>query len=258
MRAAWSACQSGRVEVGGAAAGRHEHQVGERLDGHRLAGQREQLGAQPLALGQPVVPEGLEVAAANGDRQHAGVAEPARHLHGLGGGLVAAPGFGALQLEGQRDEQPAAQPDELNRLLATGGRPARIVLAATRPGYARLERRAFGTSPATPDTPATPGNRTSTSSRGVTMFQSHLRRFAAVLTAVTAGLLASVASIPAAFAREVPLAAAHHAATTVGLTPWQIALTTVGPTAAAAAVGIVLARVIRRRGAHRAAPSPTA
>jgi hemerythrin-like domain-containing protein len=39
-----------------------------------------------------------------------------------------------------------AQPDELNRLLATGGWPARIVLAAARPRYARLERQAFGTS----------------------------------------------------------------------------------------------------------------
>ena len=36
-----------------------------------------------------------------------------------------------------------AQPDELSRLLAAGGWPARIVLAAARPGYARLERQAF-------------------------------------------------------------------------------------------------------------------
>ena len=39
-----------------------------------------------------------------------------------------------------------AQPDELSRLLATGGWSARILLAATRPGYARLERRAFAAS----------------------------------------------------------------------------------------------------------------
>jgi hemerythrin-like domain-containing protein len=39
-----------------------------------------------------------------------------------------------------------AQPDELSRLLAGGGWPARILLAATRPGYARLERRAFAAS----------------------------------------------------------------------------------------------------------------
>jgi hemerythrin-like domain-containing protein len=38
-----------------------------------------------------------------------------------------------------------AQPGELRPLLATGGWPLRILLAATRPGYARLERRAFGT-----------------------------------------------------------------------------------------------------------------
>lgn len=40
-----------------------------------------------------------------------------------------------------------ARPDELRRLLAVGGWPARIALVATRPGYARLERRAFGASP---------------------------------------------------------------------------------------------------------------
>jgi putative ABC transport system ATP-binding protein len=38
-----------------------------------------------------------------------------------------------------------AQPDELNRLLAADGWPTRIVLASTRPRYARLERQAFGT-----------------------------------------------------------------------------------------------------------------
>jgi hypothetical protein len=41
-----------------------------------------------------------------------------------------------------------AQTAELSRLLAAGGWPAWIVLAATRPGYARLERRAFGAGPA--------------------------------------------------------------------------------------------------------------
>jgi iron-sulfur cluster repair protein YtfE (RIC family) len=43
-----------------------------------------------------------------------------------------------------------AQPDELSRLLATGGRRMRILLATARPGYARLERQAFGASPARP------------------------------------------------------------------------------------------------------------
>jgi len=48
-----------------------------------------------------------------------------------------------------------AQPDELSRWLATGGWRARILLAATRPGYARLERQAFGRQPGPPRTPAT-------------------------------------------------------------------------------------------------------
>src|SRR5262249_8369004 len=43
-----------------------------------------------------------------------------------------------------------AQPDELSRLLAAGGWPVRILLAAARPVYARLERRAFGARPARP------------------------------------------------------------------------------------------------------------
>ena len=55
---------------------------------------------------------------------------------------------------GQRFSAPwlarYAQPDELRRLLAGRGWRARIRLAAARPGYARLERRAFGTKPAPP------------------------------------------------------------------------------------------------------------
>jgi iron-sulfur cluster repair protein YtfE (RIC family) len=39
-----------------------------------------------------------------------------------------------------------AQPDELSRLLACGGRRARLLLIAARPGYARLERQAFAAS----------------------------------------------------------------------------------------------------------------
>jgi hypothetical protein len=39
-----------------------------------------------------------------------------------------------------------AQPDELSRPVTGSGRRARILLAATRPGYARLERRAFAAS----------------------------------------------------------------------------------------------------------------
>jgi iron-sulfur cluster repair protein YtfE (RIC family) len=48
-----------------------------------------------------------------------------------------------------------ARPDELSRWLATGGRPVRILLAATRPGYARLERQAFGRQLGPPMTTAT-------------------------------------------------------------------------------------------------------
>jgi iron-sulfur cluster repair protein YtfE (RIC family) len=47
-----------------------------------------------------------------------------------------------------------AQQDELSRLLAAGGWPARVVLAVARPGYARLERRAFAAA-----APSMPGTR---------------------------------------------------------------------------------------------------
>ena len=40
-----------------------------------------------------------------------------------------------------------AQPDERRRLLATDGWQVRMLLAAARPGYVRLERRAFGRHP---------------------------------------------------------------------------------------------------------------
>jgi hypothetical protein len=46
-----------------------------------------------------------------------------------------------------------AQPDELSQLLAAGGWPARILLTAARPGYARLEHHAFGASQARPEHP---------------------------------------------------------------------------------------------------------
>jgi hypothetical protein len=76
---------------------------------------------------------------------------------------------------------------------------------------------------------------------------TRLRRLAAALAAVTAGLLASAASIPAAFARDMPPglygrspvapvpAATAHAATAGGTTGWQIALIGVGVPLAAAA-----------------------
>ena len=100
---------------------------------------------------------------------------------------------------------------------------------------------------------------------------TRLRRLAAALAAVTVGLLACAAAIPAAFAREVSLpppgtsgyeivrfglvpATTSHAAST-GIPGWQITLITIGATLAAAAVTIALARA---RAAHRAVPSPAA
>jgi iron-sulfur cluster repair protein YtfE (RIC family) len=148
-----------------------------------------------------------------------------------------------------------AQPDELSRPSAAVSRPARILLAATRPGYARLERRAFGASRAASDH-SYARHRTFRSSRGATMFQSYpvRRRLAAALAAVTVGLLAAFASIPAAFASQVPLATVHHAAAS-GLTGWQIALIGVGFPVALIAIGILLRRT---RAARRAATPPTA
>ena len=83
---------------------------------------------------------------------------------------------------------------------------------------------------------------------------TRLSRLAAALAAVTVGLLASVAAIPAAFAQERQ-ATAHHAVTTGGLARWHIALIGVG-VPLAAVVGTVLLR--RIRAARRAASSPTA
>jgi len=83
---------------------------------------------------------------------------------------------------------------------------------------------------------------------------TRLTRLAAALAAVTVGLLASAAAVPAAFARETQ-ATAHHAVTTGGLAGWQIALTTLGPTLAAAAVIVLVRRI---QAARRAACSPAA
>src|SRR5580704_7483735 len=92
---------------------------------------------------------------------------------------------------------------------------------------------------------------------------TRLRRIAAALAAVTIGLLASAATIPAAFARDVPPAGTAYElgrfgpfpATTGGMPGWQITLIAAGAVLAAAAVTIVLARV---RAVHRAVPSPAA
>lgn len=97
---------------------------------------------------------------------------------------------------------------------------------------------------------------------------TRLRRIAATLAAVTIGLLASAAAIPAAFASDVPQpgggyqlgsfgpvpATTSHAAA-AGVPGWQIILITVSAVLVAAGVTIVLARA---RTGHRAAPSPAA
>jgi len=97
---------------------------------------------------------------------------------------------------------------------------------------------------------------------------TRFRRLAAALAAVTIGLLASAAAIPAAFASEVPQpgsgyqlgrfgpvpATTSHAAAT-GVPGWQIILITASAVLVAAAVTIVLARA---RPGQRAVPSPAA
>ena len=98
---------------------------------------------------------------------------------------------------------------------------------------------------------------------------TRLRRLAAALAAVTAGLLASAATIPAAFARDVPPAGtayelgrfgpfpattSHPAAT--GMPGWQIILIAVGAVLVAAAVTIGL--LARARAGQRVVPSPAA
>jgi hypothetical protein len=100
---------------------------------------------------------------------------------------------------------------------------------------------------------------------------TRLRRVAAALAAVTAGLLASAAAIPAAFARDIPdplpggqyrpaygpvPASTVHAVTTAGgMAGWQIALIALGAVLIAAIVTMALARA---QATHRAAPSPAA
>jgi hypothetical protein len=97
---------------------------------------------------------------------------------------------------------------------------------------------------------------------------TRLRRLAAALAAVTAGLLASAATIPAAFARDVPPAGtayelgrfgpfpattSHPAAT--GMPGWQIILIAVGAALVAAIAAVFLDRVLAAR---RSASSTTA
>ena len=98
---------------------------------------------------------------------------------------------------------------------------------------------------------------------------TRLRRLAAAMAAVTVGLLASVAAVPAAFARDIPVPGGYHGTTFVapvpsatvhaaaagGLAAWQVTLIAVGAALAAAGVTILLGRV---RAARRAVPSPAA
>jgi len=97
---------------------------------------------------------------------------------------------------------------------------------------------------------------------------TRLRRLAAALTAITVGLLASAATIPAAFAMQVPgpgeqygparlapaPASTVHVVTTGGVAGWQITLIALGAALVAAAVTVRLARA---RAARRVAPSPS-
>lgn len=96
---------------------------------------------------------------------------------------------------------------------------------------------------------------------------TRLRRLATAMAAVTVALLASVVTIPAAFARVIPPPGGSYGTTSVapapsatvhaaaGLAGWQITLIAVGAALAAAAVTILLDRV---RTARRAVPSPVA
>jgi hypothetical protein len=97
---------------------------------------------------------------------------------------------------------------------------------------------------------------------------TRLRALAAALAAVTIGLLAYAATVPAASAAEVrvpqpvsgfelgrfgPVFPAATSAATTGMPGWQITPSALGAALAAAAVAIVPARA---RAARRAVPSP--
>jgi hypothetical protein len=97
---------------------------------------------------------------------------------------------------------------------------------------------------------------------------AHLSRWAAALTAVTCGLLASAATVPAAFARMIPPPGGSYGTTRVvpgpgtaqivtvgGMAGWQITLIAVGAALAGAAATLLLTRA---RAAHRAAPATSA
>ena len=90
---------------------------------------------------------------------------------------------------------------------------------------------------------------------------ARLRRFAAILAAVTSGLLASVAIVPAAFARMEPDPGAGYVSTRVAQVPattvrvvttggmpgWQITLIALGAALLAATVAVLLYRALAAR-----------
>ncbi|MGO8890433.1 MAG: hypothetical protein ACLP8X_43435 [Streptosporangiaceae bacterium] len=86
-----------------------------------------------------------------------------------------------------------------------------------------------------------------------------LRRLAAALTALTCGLLASAAIVPAAFATMIPVpgpggayagdpaAPAVRVITAGGMAGWQITLIALGAALVAAALAVLLDRVLAAR-----------
>jgi len=94
---------------------------------------------------------------------------------------------------------------------------------------------------------------------------ARLRRLAAVLAVLTCGLLASVAAVPAAFARVVPPggqsgttgvaprpATTVRVVTTAGMAGWQITLIALGAALLAAAAAVLLDRAWAARRAASA------
>jgi hypothetical protein len=95
---------------------------------------------------------------------------------------------------------------------------------------------------------------------------ARLGRLASVLAAVIAGLLASAAIVPAAFAQPIPIGndgtpttpvppPTIHVVTTGGMAGWQITLIAVGAALIAAAAAVLLDRKLAGR---RGTPATTA
>jgi hypothetical protein len=107
--------------------------------------------------------------------------------------------------------------------------------------FAHLPRRGPYPQPTHPRT-ATPGAGT------------RLRRLVAVLAGLTAAVLASVATIPAAFASVAPDPARFgRVATAGGMPGWQTALIALGAVLLVTAAAVLLDRALTTR---RAAPAP--